>query len=378
MPTEIVPHLFITHHAAGSKLALGAGVYVPYGLTSQWSSDFPGRFTSQKASLQTIYVQPNIAYQINSRWSVGGGPIWGHSSVELRQSVDLSAQLIPGISPSVSFGQLGIPRRTEFARARLKGDGTGYGAQVGILGKLNDAWTLGVRYLSPITFKYDDADATFEQVSTGLTLQGPVPNPADPSGPPAIPAGTSVDDLVAAQFQPGGALVSQSASTTITHPAQAQVGLSYGGFSSWTIEADYAWIQWSRFSDLPVNFENAALSRSLIEDYQNSSSLRLGVEHAFANQARLRFGAAGATSAAPDESVTPLLPEQDRGYLTIGGSCPLTKSITIDGAYARIGTRGRRGRLDERTDRTTTASQLNVGAYGLSANIFSLSLRASF
>jgi long-subunit fatty acid transport protein len=77
IPTAIVPHLFLNYHPALSKLALGLGVYVPYGLTSQWTNDFPGRFQAQKASLQTIYVQPNLAYQLTSKWSIGAGPVFG-------------------------------------------------------------------------------------------------------------------------------------------------------------------------------------------------------------------------------------------------------------------------------------------------------------
>ncbi|MEP6551259.1 MAG: outer membrane protein transport protein, partial [Gemmatimonadales bacterium] len=89
VPTAIVPHLFLDYRGAG-KLAYGLGVYVPYGLTSQWGDEFPGRFSAKKASLQTIYVQPNIAYQLTDNWSVGGGPIYGHSTVELIQAVDLA------------------------------------------------------------------------------------------------------------------------------------------------------------------------------------------------------------------------------------------------------------------------------------------------
>lgn len=78
VPTSVVPHVFFTYRGTG-KLAYGLGVYVPYGLTSQWPDSFPGRFAATKASLQTVYVQPNVSYQINNDWSVGGGPIWGHS-----------------------------------------------------------------------------------------------------------------------------------------------------------------------------------------------------------------------------------------------------------------------------------------------------------
>src|SRR5439155_2824607 len=78
----VIPHAFVNYHNPASKASFGVGAYVPYGLTSQWHDDFPGRFQAKKASLQTIYIQPNVAWQINSKWSIGAGPIIGHSSVE--------------------------------------------------------------------------------------------------------------------------------------------------------------------------------------------------------------------------------------------------------------------------------------------------------
>jgi long-chain fatty acid transport protein len=75
-------------------------VYVAYRLTSQWRDDFPGRFSAQKASLHTIYVQPNISYALSDDWSVGLGPVFGFSSVELVQSVDLSQQKTSATGPT--------------------------------------------------------------------------------------------------------------------------------------------------------------------------------------------------------------------------------------------------------------------------------------
>src|SRR3954471_639329 len=39
--TQWVPHVFANYRTAG-HFAFGLGAYVPYGLTSQWSEDFPG------------------------------------------------------------------------------------------------------------------------------------------------------------------------------------------------------------------------------------------------------------------------------------------------------------------------------------------------
>ena len=365
IPTALVPHVFATYRT--DRLTYGLGVYVPYGLTSQWTDDFPGRFAAQKASLQTIYVQPNIAFQITEGWSIGLGPVIGHSSVELIQAIDLSQQRTSATGPT--FGQIGIPKRTEFARAKLEGDAMAYGVNVGFHGRLTNEWQVGGRFLSQLYFKYDDADATFESRPTGLILAA--------NNPLGAPAGTPVDALLAGQFTGTGPLTAQKVQTRIMHPAQVQLGVGYTGFPNTTVSVDYAWVGWRSFKELPVDFQGAAPDRLLFEDYNNTSSIRLGVDYRFTNGAALRGGFAAAASAAPDATVTPLLPEQDRSYGAIGGGYPITSRLTIDGAYMKIFTPGRRGRLDERATRAQTAEQLNNGSYTLRANIFSLSLKAS-
>ena len=366
IPTAVVPHVFANYRTSG-RLAYGLGVYVPYGLTSQWTDDFPGRFAARKASLQTIYVQPNVAFQLSENWSVGIGPVIGRSSVELVQAIDLSQQRTSATGPT--FGQIGIPKRTEFARATLKGDAMGYGVNVGFHGRLTPTWQVGGRFLSTVDFKYDDADATFEARPTGLTLAA--------NNPLQAPAGTPVDALLAGQFTGSGALTAQKVQTRIMHPAQAQLGFGYTGFANTTINVDYAWVGWKSFKELPVDFQGGATDRVLLENYNNTSSLRIGADYRFSNDAHLRAGFAAAASAAPDVTVTPLLPEQDRSYGTIGFGYPIMSRLTVDGAYMHIHTPGRRGRLDERTSASQTADQLNNGAYTLRANIFALSLKAS-
>ncbi|MDB4881885.1 MAG: rane protein involved in aromatic hydrocarbon degradation [Gemmatimonadetes bacterium] len=367
VPTEVVPHLFLNYRSG--RAAYGIGLYVPYGLTSQWRDDFPGRFSAKKASLQTIYIQPNISYQITDNWSIGGGPVIGHSTVELIQALDLSAQ---SPLPGVTFGQLGIAKYTEFGRANLKGSAMAYGFDVGIHGKVGKDWQTGLRVLSQLSFNYDDADATFTQTLTGIVL------PATLNA--ALPAGTQFDTLLAKQFTTGGPLTAQKVKTKIRHPAQIQVGVGYTGFEKTTLSVDYAYVGWKSFNQLPVDFQGSAPDRMLQEDYNNTSSIRLGAERRYSGGKALRLGFAATTSAAPPETVTPLLPEQDRELGMIGGALPLVSGLVLDATYSHIFTPGSRGRIDERTPGMTSAQALalNSGAYTLSANIFSFSLKYSF
>jgi long-chain fatty acid transport protein len=168
-------------------------------------------------------------------------------------------------------------------------------------------------------------------------------------------------------------------STRIAHPGQFQAGFAYTGFRNWELEADYAMIGYRAFKDLPIQFSNAATpSRTLIEEYNNSSAIRLGAEYKFSNNARVRGGFSGVTAAAPDVTVTPLLPEQDRANYSLGFSLPVMQRFVVDGGWVLVTTPGRRGRIDERTLETQTAAQLNTGVYSLTANVFALSLKSAF
>jgi len=366
-PTAVAPHVFLNYRSG--KAAYGIGMYVPYGLTSQWGDDFPGRFSAKKAALQTIYVQPNISYQLTDNWSVGGGPVIGHSTVELIQALDLSSQFAQA---GVTFGNLGIAKYTEFGRATLKGSAMAYGFNLGLHGKLTPTWEMGVRFLSQLSFDYNGADATFAQTPTGLTLAA--------GNPLGAPAGYPVDALLASQFTGSGALTAQKVNTQIRNPAQIQLGFGYTGFEHTTLSMDYAYVGWKSFNQLPVNFQGPAPSKVLQEDYNNTSSIRLGAEHRYSGGAALRAGVSASTSAAPPETVTPLLPEMDRQLAMIGGYLPLMGGFGMDAAYSHVFTPGSRGRIDERAANSTSvqALALNSGWYALSANIWSFSLKYSF
>ena len=372
-PLEVVPHLFANYRVQ-RRFAVGLGVYVPYGLTSQWNDDFPGRFQALKASLASVYVQPNFAFDvIPGRLAIGGGPVIGISEVELIQALDLAAVPLPGGS-GATFGQLGIAPGTEFGRASLHGSDVEWGYNLGLHWQVANSLSLGARYLSELAFKYNGAEAEFEQTNTGLVFGGAIPG--------AFPAGTPVDVLLAPQFT-SGRLTERTVYTQISHPAQAQVGLGFTGIPRATVNLDYAWVDWSVFNELPVDFSPGGpdangLDRVLFEDYEDSWSVRGSVDYAFGNGWTGRAGAGYVSTPAPDVTVTPLLPDQDRYNFGAGLSVPFGSRYVLDAGYWRVETPGRRGRILERASRDETAAQLNGGFYELNANVLSLSLKATW
>lgn len=401
VPTAIPPYVGVAFRTS-PRLMLGMAAYVPYGLTSQWNDDFPGRFSAQKSALQNFYIQPTAAYElVPGRLSIGAGAILAISSIELRQSLDFSQSPLPGagvpgsgIPAGATLALLGIQPGTEFARARVKANGEGGGYTIGIHARPISSISLGARYLSRVRIEYRNADVNF---STAPAADSVVFRGANPFN---VPAGTSLQQVVASQFQanglsgPGTLAPNQTANTVITNPAQIQVGIGFTGLPNTTVSADFAQIQWSSFKELPVNFvrpdgtPNAALSRVQIEDYKNSNAYRVGLEHRFGGDGGIagRLGFSYAESAAPDVTVTPLLPDMNRYNFAGGLGIPLSGRFgsfgggryVLDLSYARIETEGRRGRTGERAVRSLTADQVNNGYYNLNANVFSASVRATF
>lgn len=381
VPVEVPPFLGATWTGGREhKVSFGLAAYVPYGLTSQWRDDFVGRFAAQRASLQSIYVQPNLAVEIvPGRLMIGGGPVIGYSRLELRQALDAAAL------PSPLGGTLGglglVAEGTEFGRFGVKGSGTAFGANLGIFARPTNTLSVGVRFLSELTFRYDNADATFTPSANAANVVYPagIPNPVAP-GTFLLPPGGNLGQLLAGQFAgPTGAFrPGQQASTRITHPAQLQVGLGWNLTPRTLVSADYARVEWQAFDRLPVDFgAGSPLTRSLIEQYEPSNSYRLSVDHSYRSGWAARAGFSYATAAAPDVSVTPLLPDMDRYNFAAGAGIPLGPVI-LDASYLRVETRGRRGRTGERLDLALPAEQLNSGWYALNANVFSVSLKARF
>ena len=378
MPAEVPPHLFASFRPL-PRFSVGFGVYVPYGLTSQWEEDFPGRFSALKAALASPYLQPNFAFDVvPGRFSIGGGPVIGISHVELVQSADLAGtatgESLPDGTP-ITFGMLGVPRETEFARATIEGQDVAFGFNVGAHWQVTDRVSLGGRYLSQLDFDYRAGVAEFEQIPTGLTLAA--------GNPLGLPGGTPLDAVLAPQFAFPGPLTERLVQTSIAHPAQAQVGLGVRATDRMTLNLDYAWVGWSAFKELPVDFQSNGSAVTppddlLIEDYDDSWAVRGSVDYLFGNGWKGYLGSSYVKTPAPDVTVTPLLPDMDRYNFAGGVTIPFWNRYAFEASYLRVETPGRRGRIVERESRSQTAEELNSGWYSLNANIISLSLKATY
>jgi Outer membrane protein transport protein (OMPP1/FadL/TodX) len=183
----------------------------------------------------------------------------------------------------------------------------GVGANFGAIVKANERLRFGVRYLTHIELHYSGT-ATFTPVAG--TFRVTKPNPL------GLPVGTPLNTFVAAAQ---AALQSQPASTDIDMPAQLVVGTSVGATDRLTLFADYQWVQWSAFDTVVLNFSTGVPpSNVLPQNFHSTNTIRLGAQYDIGPMWRVSGGYIHNQAAAPDESVTPFLPDAARNHLTAG------------------------------------------------------------
>src|SRR5690606_22048281 len=69
------------------KWSFGLGMYVPFGLITDYESGFAGRYYGNKSEVRVITLQPTVSYRINDQLSVGFGPTINRIDGELTSAV---------------------------------------------------------------------------------------------------------------------------------------------------------------------------------------------------------------------------------------------------------------------------------------------------
>jgi long-chain fatty acid transport protein len=255
---------------------------------------------------------------------------------------------------------------TDFADAQVTGSSHSAAFHIGAIIKA-ERMRIGIRYLSRSTSDIQ-GDAEFTQIGTGLVLP--------PGNPLGQPGGTPVDSLVAPQFTTGS-LTPQHASVDIPAPAQLIFGVQVQATDKLSLLLDVQRTFWSAFEVLTLTFEKAPQSVNY-EDYRNTTGIRFGAEYALTRSITIRGGTLYHEAAAPDQTVTPLLPEAERAEGTLGVSFNIGRNGRLDLAYQHIWQADRRGRIVDSGVRGPEGASANTGLYTATGTLFGANLTWGF
>jgi long-chain fatty acid transport protein len=268
-------------HPLGDRVTVGFGFYSPFGLSVEWEDPetFSGRFISTRVAITPFYFNPSVAFDVSPRLRIGGGVTAVHASVDLNRNV--------GQPNPTDFG----PDVLDLGTVELDGsNGLDYGFNAGLQLDVTETVALGVTYRGGVETAIDgDADFTFTGTGTGL----------DPQLGPLFPE-------------------DQGVTTEIPFPAQLVVGFAVEVSESVVLEADLGWTRWSDLDQLSLRFEDPDLDEVIPQHWEDAFFLRTGAEIALRPGTDLRFGYYYDETPQITESVSPLLPDNDRHGFSAG------------------------------------------------------------
>ena len=264
-------------------LKLGLSVNAPFGLKTEYDSDWIGRFQGIKSELKTININPALAFKVNNQLSLGFGVSAMWAQAELTSAVNFAAT--EGLS-------------------KVKGDDWGFGFNLGAIYQATADTRVGMAYRSKVD-QHLKGDVTFTR-----------------------PAGTPAPFIAAT---PNG-----NVTADVTLPETLSVSAFSKLNDTWDLMGDITWTRWSQFKELAVIRENGNLLTKTPENWDNTMRYSLGVNYHFSEAIKLRAGLAYDEEAISDQFRTVRIPGNDRKWLTFGGGWQVTPASKFDIGYAHL------------------------------------------
>ena len=140
-PDAFVPATYFIQ-PLNDQWAWGIGLFSNYGLSTEYSKTFAAGAGAGDTELLTFNINPNIAYRINSSFSVGAGINAVYAAAELNRYAGALSAAIPGANSDTRL-------------AHLKGDTWGFGWNVGTLYEINENNRLALTYRSQVDLSFD-------------------------------------------------------------------------------------------------------------------------------------------------------------------------------------------------------------------------------
>ncbi len=307
--TALVPSLYYSHEV-NEQLRVGVGIGAPFGLSTDYDSDWVGRYHAIKSEVTTININPSLAYKVNDRLSLGAGLNFMRASAELSNAVDYSAACL-GSPLAAGCGALGLGTpgtASTDGKFSVEGDDWGYGFNLGLLYELNQQTRFGVAYRSKVKQE----------------LEGK----ADFTGPAGIPLHPAL----------AAVLADTDATAAVDLPASLSLSVTTAIAPKWDLMADLTWTQWSSFDELRIEFDNPLKEDSVQpEDWDNTFKLSLGFNYRHNQTWTWRGGIAYDQTPVPDaERRTPRIPGNDRKWIAAGFSYLASPDVSLDVAFAHL------------------------------------------
>lgn len=303
---EWIPNGFMVHEIS-PDLRLGLSMTAPFGLATDYDDNWIGNQAGISSSIKTVDINPSIGWQATPWLALGAGVSAQYANAALEQSFLVTSLPLP-------------------VTGKVKANGWAWGYNLGAMLTLSDSTRLGLSYRSKVDHKTEG----------NLKLTGLIN--AD------VPA---TSDVTLPEY--------------ITLSAMHQIN------PQWTVSGIVRWTNWSRLQSIDVN--NKLYPVSLKNNWGDSWYYGVGADYRHNDQWTFRGGLAYETTPVKSaEYRNPLIPDSDRGWVSLGASWKVNKQSQLDFSYSHLFAMG---------DSKTTYNGLN-GEFSVVADLIGVQYQYQF
>jgi long-chain fatty acid transport protein len=321
---NVVPALYLAA-PINSQWSVGIGANVPFGLKTEYDSDWIGRFQAVKSKIETINVNPAVSFKASDMVTIGGGANYQHLKAELTSRINYAGAIGLAAQQAAAAGQIPAAAITPIVTAysgaqsdaKITGNDGAWGWNIGVLVNIDPQTRFGASYRS--TIKYD--------VSGSAEFSNP-PVPALPAS--LAPVAGALANAV------NGVLANGDVKLSLKLPDTANVSIFRQIDSKWDVMADLQFTGWSTVQNLTIVRSTGAVLSTTPENFRDTWRASIGANYHYSDQWMFRGGLAFDQSPVRDAQRTPRLPDNDRTWISFGAQYKFSPQLLLDAGYTYI------------------------------------------
>lgn len=296
--SQAIPHGYFVHQI-NDTVWFGLGMTVPFGMGTEYDDDWAGNEHGISATILTFDLNPNFAFKLSEKFSVGFGASiqYAQADLKIRSALD---KRVPALT----------------AESEIDADSIAWGWNVGMMWSPVENVRVGLSYRSQIKH---DAEGDF-------TLDRPQNNGVD------IPIGYLPDDA-----QKVLNMQSFDGYATVTAPAWAMASVAWDVNELVSLYGTFRWTDWSSFDELNITTNVPNVGGNIKNKWRDTYLGSLGMDLRLTDWWTLRGGIAYESSPiANPQTRTAIIPDADRWWFAIGSSFKWSDNFQTDISFAHL------------------------------------------
>lgn len=309
--SQAIPHGYIVHQI-NDKVWFGLGMTVPFGMGTEYDNDWAENEHGISATILTFDLNPNFAFKLSEKFSVGVGASIQYASADLKIRKNITKE----VNGALKLAGSDLSVQDASVRSEIDADSIAWGWNVGMMWSPLENLRVGISYRSEITHDAE-GDLSIDQLSVT----------------PGVPQLTQTIETILSGTQNYGDM---TGTATVTAPAWAMASVAWDVNDLVSLYGTFRWTDWSSFDELKIDGDGVTKS-TIPNKWRDTYLGSLGMDLRLTDWWTLRGGIAYESSPiANPQYRTAIIPDADRWWFAIGSSFKWSDNFQTDISFAHL------------------------------------------